>query len=94
MEHLDDLSISTLAEKVLGGLSQLDNSDSQEGQHENEGATGEENISPAPVTFLGACLDIGTIPLLWDHEAPSDEARDGLPNTPPGGEEGEQPLLR
>lgn len=93
LEGLDHLGIVTEAKQILGRLAQSDDRDSEKRHDKDNGATGEEHISPAPVVRLGAGLNVHAVPLLGHHESPSNETGDGLSKTPPSSQESEKPLL-
>lgn len=93
LERLDDLGILAQAKKILGRLAQTDDGDAQDGQDEDKSTAGEQDIPPTPVVIAGAGLGVGAVPLLGGHEAPGDEAGDGLSNSPPASKQGQEPLL-
>lgn len=93
LESFDHLGIVAEAKQILGRLAQSDDRDSENRHDEDDGATGEEHISPAPVVRLGAGLNVHAVPLLRHHESPSNETGDGLSKTPPSSQESEEPLL-
>lgn len=93
LQRLDDLGVLAETEEVLWRLAQADDGDAQDRQDEHEGAAGEEDVPPSPVAVLGARLSVETVPLLRDHEPPGNEAGNSLADTPPGRQQGQQPLL-
>lgn len=93
LESLDHLGIVAEAKQILGRLTQSEDCDTENRHDEDDGATGEEHIAPAPVVRLGAGLNVCAVPFLRHHESPGNETGDGLSKTPPSGEESKEPLL-
>lgn len=93
LESLDHLGIVAEAKQILGRLAQSNDCDTENRHDEDDGATGEEDITPAPVVRLCAGLNVSAVPFLRNHESPGNETGNGLSKTPPSSEESKEPLL-
>ena len=92
LQRGDDFLILTVSKKVFWRFIEANDGDTEDRHDKHKRTSREKGVAPAPVVCLGAG-NISTVPLWLRQEAPADEACDGLPKTPPAGQEGHKPLL-